>query len=390
MAKRDSTLVKLSKADFEDLAIQAQKLVMNISRLIVRRYISLVNEAQAPAKAFNIAIVPTTDAVDIASFTQQLLLSFNKIGKTFHLNRQVVERQLSQGVGADNFYLSNWLTDLEIGQTYVLYEGAAYDPEWTKRCLRQADKIILIKETQTGPGLSEVEKEVLFPQETEYAQTKEIVFLYPEETEQPNRSDTLLAQRAVSRHYNIRKNDPRHLDRLARMITGKGIGLVLSGGGARGLAHIGIYKAFRENNIPIDMVAGTSIGGILAAGVAMEWQMDKFLYVCQTAFLEDKPLADYTLPIVSLLKGKQLANANKKHFQNHYIENTWLNYFCISGNYSTAEMVIHETGPIWKAITATASIPGVLPPVVEGNHLLIDGGIFNNFRVDVMLTKYGG
>lgn len=389
-AIRDSTLVKLAKEDFESLVLQSPDLVMNISRIIINRLVSMMHNSQEPDKAFNIALVPTTASVDMPAFTRQLLASFQKVGKACHLNRQMVEDHLNQKVSENNFHLNSWLNDLEVQQNYVIYEGSADDPVWTKRCLRQADKIIFLKDTQSGEELSEIEAEVLVTHRSAYGQKKEIVFLYPEDTEQPKRSHVLLANREVNRHYNIRKNDRQHYDRLARMITNKGIGLVLSGGGARGFAHIGIYQVLREKNIPIDMVCGTSIGGILAAGMAMEWEFSKYFSVCQTAFLQDKPLGDYTLPIVSLIKGHQLQKVNKKHFQDYYIEDLWLNFFCVSSNYSTSEMVVHEKGLVWKAISATASIPGILPPVVEGNHLLIDGCIFNNFPVDLMHTRFGG
>lgn len=110
----------------------------------------------------------------------------------------------------------------------------------------------------------------------------------------------------------------------------------------------------------------------------------------RSAFIVDKPLNDYTLPILSLLKGHKLQKINKKYFGHYHIEDLWLNFFCVSSNYTISKMVVHDKGPVWKAVTASEAILGVLPPVVEGNYLLVDGSVFNNFPVDLMKARYGG
>ena len=214
--------------------------------------------------------------------------------------------------------------------------------------------------------------------------------MYPSTTEFPTISHKIVANRPVKRHYNIRLDDTQHINRLARMVTDSGIGLILSGGGARGFAHIGIFKALKEMDLPIDMVCGTSIGGIIAAGIAIDYKLDFLLEQYKSAFVKYKPLNDYTLPVISLLKGHKLHKINRKYFKEFHIEDLWLNFFCISCNYTTSEIVVHDKGPVWKAVTASVSIPGVLPPVVEGNFLLVDGGVVNNFPVDIMKNKYGG
>lgn len=145
-----------------------------------------------------------------------------------------------------------------------------------------------------------------------------------------------------------------------------------------------------EANIPIDMVCGTSIGAIIAAAIAHEWDAEKMYKTGKNVFVKDWPLNDYTLPVISLIKGHKLQKTNKKYFGQYHIEDFWLIFFCISSNYTLSEMVVHESGLLWKAVTASASIPGVLPPIVGGNNLLVDGASFNNFPVDVMKAWFGG
>jgi predicted acylesterase/phospholipase RssA len=67
-----------------------------------------------------------------------------------------------------------------------------------------------------------------------------------------------------------------------------------------------------------------------------------------------------------------------------------VNYFCVSANLTTAEMVIHQSGPVWKAARASSSVPGMVTPVLEGNNLLVDGGVLDNLPGNTMKTLCGG
>lgn len=392
-AIRDCMLVRLSKEDFQDLLAQHPEIAVSISRLIINRLTYTMHHSKAPAKTFNIALVPASREIPMRVFVAQLLEALQTSGSVKHLNHESLPQALNPDLYPSEegaFELHNWLTEQEMNHDCVVYEAEADHSVWTQQCLRQADKIIIITDSQKGAALSPFEEEILFNNNNKYPQSRELVILYPEETERPTISHQIVAQREVMRHYNIRQNDSRHINRLARMITDRGIGLVLSGGGAKGFAHLGIFRALSEAGIPVDMVCGTSMGAIIAAAIAHEWDSDKMLKTGKSAFVVDKPLNDYTLPVLSLLKGHKLQKINKKYFGEYYIEDLWLNFFCISGNYTISKMVIHDRGLIWKAVTASVAIPGVLPPVVDGNYLLVDGSVFNNFPVDIMKAKYGG
>jgi NTE family protein len=392
-AIRDCMLARLSKEDFQELLGLHPQIALSFSRLIINRLTYTMHHSKAPAKTFNIALVPATNDIHMQSLVDQLLGALQQQGSTKHLSRELLAQALnpdSNPSEAKAFELHSWLTEQEMNHDCVLYQADAHYSAWTQQCLRQADKIVIITDSRNGAALSGFEEEVFVNKKGKYPQSKELVILYPEDTEMPAISHQIVAQREVSRHYNIRMNDSNHIERLARMITDKGIGLVLSGGGAKGFAHLGIYKALKEAGVPIDMVCGTSMGSIIAAAIANDWDVDKMMKTGRSAFLTDKPLNDYTLPVISLIKGHKLQKINRKYFGDYHIEDLWLNFFCVSGNYTISKMVIHDKGPVWKAVTASVAIPGVLPPVVDGNYLLVDGSVFNNFPVDLMKAKYGG
>jgi NTE family protein len=172
--------------------------------------------------------------------------------------------------------------------------------------------------------------------------------------------------------------------RVARILTGRGVGLVLSGGGARGFAHIGIVKALREADIPIDLVGGTSMGAILGAGVALCWSIDELTDRFRESFVDAKPLRDYTLPFVSLVSGHKVTRLLQHAFGDVTIEDLPLDFFCVSSNLTTGHSEVHRRGELWRWLRASVAIPGVLPPVVHKGELLVDGGTMNNLPVDAM------
>jgi NTE family protein len=185
-------------------------------------------------------------------------------------------------------------------------------------------------------------------------------------------------------HHHVRRRVARDFRRLARMMTGRAIGLVLSGGGVRGLSHIGVLRALREAGIEIDLFGGVSMGAIIAACAALEWNDDDIYRRLRATFIEKNPLNDYTLPLVALTRGRRLSRTLREHFGDRRIEDCPYTYFCVSSNLGTGRIKVHRNGPVWWANRASVAVPGVLPPVIDGTDVLVDGGVMNNLPVDIM------
>jgi lysophospholipid hydrolase len=169
--------------------------------------------------------------------------------------------------------------------------------------------------------------------------------------------------------------------RLGRLLIGRGVGVVLSGGGAAGFGHLGAIRALREAGIPIDLIGGTSQGGLMACQYAMGWG-DETIMAKNRAAIRHK--FDYTFPITALMAGAEMTEVVQEMFGDAQLEDMWIHCFCITANLSRATMVVHDRGPVWKYTRATTSIPGVLPPVIDGGDMLVDGGMLNNLPTDVM------
>lgn len=179
-------------------------------------------------------------------------------------------------------------------------------------------------------------------------------------------------------------------ERLARIIGGKSVGLVLSGGGARAYAHIGAVMALREAGVPIDFVCGASMGGVIAGCIAMGWDNEEIERRIRDGFVRSNPLGDHVLPVVALTKGLRVEERLKKHFGEALIEELTIPFFCVSSDISEGASRIHRRGKLRKALRASIALPGILPPVIDGDALLVDGAVINNFPTDIMAGVHRG
>jgi predicted acylesterase/phospholipase RssA len=218
---------------------------------------------------------------------------------------------------------------------------------------------------------------------------QELVLLHPETTHRPSGTASWLAGRHLHAHHHVRRGDQGHVRRLARRLAGRALGLVLSGGAARGFAHVGVLRAIEEQGIEVDLIGGTSMGSLIGGGYAMDRGPDEYLELAEQ-FANPKRLFDYTLPFTSLMASKKVTRVMREVFGDIRIEDLWRPFFCVASNLTRAEAVIDRTGPLWEAVRASIAIPGIFTPILRGNDVLVDGGAMNNFPVDVMVRLSEG
>lgn len=179
-------------------------------------------------------------------------------------------------------------------------------------------------------------------------------------------------------------NTEAGVSRMMRVLTDNTISLVLSGGGARSLAHIGVYRLLEERGIPVDYVAGTSMGAILAAAFAMGYSSSELLKLVENYLIKGSRI-DFTFPYISIATGRRATDSLIDLYgENSKIEDLWLNYFCVSTDLVSKNLYVHDRGLLWESIRSSISLPFIYPPVSFNDKLLIDGGVLNNIPTDVM------
>jgi predicted acylesterase/phospholipase RssA len=194
----------------------------------------------------------------------------------------------------------------------------------------------------------------------------------------------------VSEIHHVRSSEAADYDRVARIVAGRAVGVVLGGGGARGFAHFGVLRALREAGIPIDYVGGASMGAIIAGEAALGWSPEVMQERSKAAFRINPVRGDYTLPLVSVSAARKIVRMLTELFGDARIEDQIVGYFCVSCNLTRGEIVVHRDGLFRECTRASTALPAFFPPVFRNGELLVDGSIMNNTPGDVMKTICGG
>lgn len=165
----------------------------------------------------------------------------------------------------------------------------------------------------------------------------------------------------------------------------KKVALVLSGGGARGIAHIGAIEELEKAGYEISSIAGTSMGAVVG-GVYAQGKLEEFKEWMLT--LDRKKvfsLVDFTLSRQGLVKGDKVFQAMQEFIPDKDIRDLEIPYAAVAVDLNRMKEVVFRSGSLYEAIRASVAIPTVLKPVEKGDALLVDGGVMNNIPVDVVI-----
>lgn len=376
IAIRDCELVKLSAAEFRALEKRYPQLSIALNRLLVRRLRETSQGGAPERRPRTNAFIAATPAVDPLAVAGRLKRELERMGRSVHL-------ATPKGHG------ETWpdLARIEADFDHVFLCGDRGNGSWTQMCARQADRIIALGRM---PGCADrsFPREVLVRRAGH--QLADLLLLHPSGTSRPEGTAEWLEASGASRHFHLREDKDSDWRRMARVFDGVSVGLVLSGGGARAYAHIGVLKALKEARIPIDFIGGASMGAIIAACGAMGWPLEEAIPRIKRAFVEHNPLSDYSLPIIGLVRGGRVERLLEENFGNTRIPDLWRPFFCVSTNLTTGEVMTHRRDRVRDALRASVALPGILPPVSTPEGVLADGGVMNNLPVDVMASMNNG
>ncbi len=397
-ALRDTELIRFSLEGFHALIDRYPLALKKLTRALIQKSIIAPHaSAQRKASTRYYALIPTGPSAPVALFAQALRNALSTLGPTLGLGAQELA---TLGVLHDVACLpeghpkwlrfTSWMEEEGPHHAYVVLETDATLTPWTRRAVRLADHVVLVADATATPEPGPIEVGLLAAHDHDRVRARRsLVLVHPPATRLPSGTQAWLSHRQLDSYHHVRLGDPGDLARLASILSGRAVGLTLGGGGARGYAHIGVAAALRELGIPIDMVGGTSMGAVIAAQVALGLSREEMIDL-NLRFMKRKPFAQYTVPMLALLNARRLQEGMQMAVGETRIEDLWVNYFAVSTNLTTTEMVVHDRGPVWEAVRASVSLPGILPPFVRGSHLLADGGVINNLPGDVMRQRGAG
>jgi len=375
VALRDSELLSLPREAFFEAAEADPSVLLELSRLMIHRARQARNQPAIgdPSVFGFIAVEPGAAIRPIVE----------------RLGRCIEELGYSVAVEGGEALLAPtaWFSNIEHAHDFVLYVAEADETAWKHVVGRQVDRLFRVGRGDRPPP-SVIPTYASGPLQAQ--RLVDLILLQSASLVRPSGTEGWMAAVKPARLFHLRENGMADMQRLARVMTGQSVGLVLSGGGARAYAHIGAIQAMRERAIPIDFVGGASMGAIIAAGLAMGWDDGEMEHRIHKAFVDSSPLDDIAFPMIAMTRGEKVRARLEEHFGGVEISDLWLPFFCVSSNLTSGAYQLHRTGELQTALRASISLPGVMPPATENGAVLVDGAVMKNFPADIMRAFHSG
>jgi EmrB/QacA subfamily drug resistance transporter len=357
VAERDSRLLRVPADVVLDAAERDTGLA---NRLVVALGAILTSggaNARAPvARPATVAVLPAGDGSSVEGVASALAAALARMGAVARLDAP-------PGKGAsDHAAMVDALEDAERDHDHVLLCSGAADPAdpWTAFCLGQADRVVAVAGTPATPRWA----------------TRagcELVWV-------AGRRDGLpaLARSLDARAICVTEPGAPAVEPLARRLAGASVGLVLAGGGARALAHIGVLDELEAAGVEIDRIAGAGTGALIGALHAAGMDADDIHGWCYEWLVRRRALAELSWPRHGILREDRLAAALVAAFGDRLIEELPRQLRCGCADLLERETVVLRAGGVAESVRASLALPGLLAPVVVGERLLVDGGMLDN------------
>ncbi len=366
-AKRDSHLLRLSTAQFDELVVTEPRILRTVSATVARwvqtsRPVGHADQAR-PAVIAVVALDPDAQAAAVGHHLVAGLRPYLRVVAPARLDANGLERA-------------------EADSDRVVLVAGTEDADWRSFCLRQADRTVLVSSRPGAPP-----PPLAGPAEL----NADLVLL----GDRASRQDVIQWCDAYS-PWSLTQLDGGPADLAAGLrpliarIGGRSVGLVLSGGGARALAHIGVIEELEAAGLQVDRVAGASFGAVVGALFANGLDAQAIDAVCYESLVRRNPLNDYTVPVRSFARGRKLEVALNHFFGDVHIEELPREFRGVSVDLLNRQPVVHRRGRLADVVAASVRLPGLFAPYILGGRLHVDGGVMDNLPVSALTERDEG
>jgi predicted acylesterase/phospholipase RssA len=362
-AVRDSVLLELADDAFHELLQQDKAFAIAVARSLALQLQASGGLSLPTSRPAVISVRSLGPGPDPASWAAALSRALERFGSVATLTASDAHEEPAAV-----------LDRAEREHAHVLLVDAGTNDAWRAFCARQADRYVLLAGREAG-DLSDAPAGA------------DLVVVEPLAGARLVELNDVLAPRA--RHV-AALGDPPTVDRVVRRLVRRALGLVLSGGGARGYAHIGAIDALVEAGFDVDRVGGCSIGAFIGGMYALGRTPEEMYECCRVELVRRSPFNDYTLPRVALIRSRKAGRMLERVFGETLVEELGTSFFSVSADLLASRTIVHRRGSLVEAVGASMSIPGLVPPLARPGHLLVDGGVLNNLPVDVMVADDEG
>lgn len=371
VALRDCEVLALPRDAFFEAARTEPDLMVELSRLMIQRARERRSGAGEPSVFGFISARPRP----IRAFIERIAAALEADGFTC----QVIDHSALTSA-------ADWFSRVEDAHDFVLYVAEMDEPAWAALCARQVDRVFVV-----GAGLlAPPNRPMPHAGVLDARRRTDLILLRDPRMARPANTAVWLDAIQPGRWFQAVEGDQADAARMARVISGCAVGVVLSGGGARAYSHIGALQALHEAKVPIDFVGGSSMGAVIAAGPALGWTQDELEARIHKAFVESDPLSDLTFPMLAMTRAKKVDRLLQDAYGEIDLADLVRPFFAVSTNLTSGSIEIHRRGLMRQAIRASISIPGLLPPVVMDDQVLVDGAVLKNLPTEVMRQMHSG
>ena len=387
LAIRDRLLLQMRRDRLLEFLIAHPVALVAITRVLIGRLRQNQRQQKlnSARSARTFAVISATPAINALAFAHDLHQQLKAQDTSHLLTAAAVDSALGEGMahtadGAGNTQLMEWLNRLEREHRFLVYSAGADPDPWARRCMRQADRVLVLADARTTPVATPMLDAL---SRSGILATVELVLLRPADAG-GGEVLTWKSQTGATAHHYLRPGNSADMESLVRQLTGRAIGLVLGGGGARGFAHLGLVRALEESGMAVDVAGGSSMGALISALIACGYSSNEMMHLLRETFVTHNYLNDYMFPRIALIKGRKFLRRLRDIFGEQKIEHLRMPWFCVSTNLTRGSAMVHDQGPLEIWLAASMAVPGIAPPVVYKGELLADGAVVNSLPTDVM------
>lgn len=371
VALRDSEILALPRDAFFEAARTEPDLMVELSRLMIQRARDRRSGGGEPSVFGFISARPRP----IRAFVERVAAAIEASGFTC----QVIDHSALSSA-------AEWFSRVEDSHDFVLYVAEADEPAWGALCARQVDRVFVIGQCLLAPPNRPLPHAGVLDAQ----RRTDLILLRDARMARPANTSVWIDAVQPGRWFQAVEGDQADADRIARVITGTGVGVVMSGGGARAYSHIGALRALKEAGVPVDFVGGSSMGAVIAAGPAMGWSLEELEDRISRSFVDSDPLSDITFPMLAMTRAKKVDGLLLAAYGDIDMADLARPFFAVSTNLTSGRIEVHRRGLMRRAMRASIAIPGLLPPIVIDGQVLVDGAVLNNLPAEVMRQMNSG
>ncbi|HWF25715.1 MAG TPA: DHA2 family efflux MFS transporter permease subunit [Solirubrobacteraceae bacterium] len=374
LALRDCELLKITADDFTALMAASAPLATALARTLS---VHVQADTSAPPSRrpvpTTIALVPLDDDLPLTEIAEALGGALSQWGEVARLEDQGVGRRIEDPLAE----FAPLVDRCEEESDHVLLITGRPDrpSRWTEFSLARADRILAV--TAGGPAPKSL---------TDLATLRgcEVVG-YGVAPGSGALSEWTAAVQPVAVHRLDRGGGLAPSAALAaRRLAGRSVGVVLSGGGARAFAHLGVLEELSAGGVQIDRIGGVSMGAFIGAQFAAGRGIDEIDACCYEEWVRRNPINDYTIPRRALIRGEKGVAMVRRVFGEVAIEELPRPFYAASADLRRSELVVHRYGSLAELVLASISLPILAPPRIHDGRALIDGSLLDNLPVAPM------